>query len=843
MIAEVYQDHVRAFDTFNIFFDNYYSTNSPENKHYADLIYTRLREKGYIYQKVISQTFCENCQRFLPDRYVKGNCPKCQANDQYGDVCEKCNATYNTDELIKPYCTICKNPPVVKDSNHYFFQLSRFAEQLQSWIHGNANLQPEVKKYLLHWIETGLQDWDISRDGPYFGFHIPGELNKYYYVWLDAPIGYIASSHNYCEKNNRVIEDYWFNPNSRIIHFIGKDIIYFHFLFWPAMLIGAGFKAPDEINVHGHLTINGEKMSKSRGTFITAEEFAQKCEPEYLRYYYAKILSKRMVDVDLDFGDFKNVINAELANNLGNFFNRTLKFVQKNFDSRIGEIETEPTELLQAIDEHVAKIKEDYAALNFGNAVRSIMAIGDLGNKFFQDSAPWELVRKDKEKAHRLLGLMVNILKKLTILMAPITPRLAETMRQQLNLPELHWSDLAIPLSQHTLGEPQAIVAKIEEVPNFAPVVPKRDITFAVASEVADLGYKFRVAQIFDTEVKSRHSELDSLKQQFEKKFPGFEANDPVISAARETYQKLGIDVETPYEYLARLVREQGKLPSINTVVDSYNLVSVSAKLSIGAHDLCKIQGNVSCRYGRESDQYTPLGETLPARVKPNEFVLVDDAGVVLCWLDVKQGTQTSVGQDARHIVIFVQGNKAVAQITVDNAAREICEHIVKFGGGTYKLLGDVTMPADLRVARILTIKDHPSADKLYVLTIDLGDHTRQIVAGMRPHYSQAEMLGRKIVVVCNLEPAEIRGEKSEGMLLAAGKKKTVKLLDPGAAEVGTPVRASGLPVPEFSRLSIGEFGQIRFDVTNKGVFFQNHALTAGNIAISVDMPDGSEVR
>ena len=370
LISKVHKEHLSDFKSFLIDFDSYYSTNSPENKEYADKIFNSLKDKGFIYTKEVENFYDEKEKRFLPDRYVKGECPKCGAKDQYGDVCEKCNATYKPIDLINPYSTISKTTPVRKKSEHYFFKLSEMSEKIDNWLTTNKKLQPEIVNYVRNWIKEGLNDWDISRDGPYFGFKIPGEEDKYYYVWLDAPIGYIASTQNYCKQNGLDAEkDYWKNKNSEIIHFIGKDIIYFHFLFWPAVLMESGFNLPSYEVVHGFLTVNGEKMSKSRGTFLTARDFLKKYNPEYLRYYYAKLLSKKMSDIDLDFSDFADSVNNELVANIGNFCYRVLSFLEKNFDSSFDSIE-EDEKLFGEIIKLTEKIREDYDNVNFKNVVR-----------------------------------------------------------------------------------------------------------------------------------------------------------------------------------------------------------------------------------------------------------------------------------------------------------------------------------------------------------------------------------------------------------------------------------------------------------------------------------------
>ena len=333
LIGRFHRDHLRDFTSFNIKFDSYYSTNSKENKYFSDLIFERLKKKNLIYQKEIELTYCGKCGRFLPDRYVKGKCPKCNAPDQYGDVCESCNATYKTTDLVEPYCVVCGSKPIRRISRHYFFKLSAFSDKLKKWLVENKNLQDEIKNYVLNWIKEGLEDWDISRDGPYFGFKIPNEENMYYYVWLDAPIGYISSFANTLKGDVKKAEREW--NKAKIMHFIGKDITYFHFLFWPAMLIGADFNLPENIAVHGFLTVNKEKMSKSRGTFFTAEDFLKENDAEYLRFYYARVLSKKLSDIDLDFKELRDIVNNEMVANLGNFCYRTLSFLGSNFDGKV----------------------------------------------------------------------------------------------------------------------------------------------------------------------------------------------------------------------------------------------------------------------------------------------------------------------------------------------------------------------------------------------------------------------------------------------------------------------------------------------------------------------------
>lgn len=462
LIERNFKAHREDFSRFQISFDSYYSTNSPENKALSDQIFIKLKDKGDIYQKEIELSFCPKCQRFLPDRYVQGKCPKCGALDQYGDNCEICNSTYNTVDLIDPYCAICGTHPIQKRSRHYFFRLSSYEERLRRWLTENKNIQPEICNYILNWIEQGLKDWDISRDEPYFGFKIVGEEDKYYYVWLDAPIGYMASCKHYCKEKGIHFEDYWMNPESRIRHFIGKDIIYFHFLFWPAMLMGSGFNLPDSIFVHGFLTVNGEKMSKSRGTFITAKDYLNKHPASLLRFYYALNITRSISDIDLDTNDFKDKINSELVGNIANLTYRSLSFLKKNFNGHL----TAPaqSDIIEKTREKIVSIHSHYESANLRSVVKEILGMGDLGNKYLQHEEPWKLIKTDRGRAWQVLSLIINIVRDITICLKPIIPDICEGLESQLGLDNLLWKDIGTSLESHTIGEPRQILQRVESI-------------------------------------------------------------------------------------------------------------------------------------------------------------------------------------------------------------------------------------------------------------------------------------------------------------------------------------------------------------------------------------------
>lgn len=469
-VEKYWKEHQEDFKMFLIAFDEYYKTHSPENKELAELFYTVLQKKGYIYHKKMLVMFCEKCIRSLPDRFVKGGCPKCQTVDQYGDVCESCGSVLKSFDLIKPYCVICKHTPVRKEKEHYFFKLSAFNAQLQAWLLSSSGLQSEVKNWLQEWMDKGLEDWCISREAPYFGFEIPGCMSeigevRYFYVWLDAPIGYISSTKHYCAKRfgegGKKWEKYWYKGD--IQHFIGKDIAYFHFLFWPAMLMAMGITMPN-LTVHGFITVNGQKMSKSRGTFFTAKDFAALYPVEGLRFYYASHLDRKLVDVDLNFEELKAVNNNVMMGSLGNFCYRVLTFAQKNYGAvnRVAE-EKVLNALVLGL---VLDVRTAYEAQDFRNAVKLILQIADAGNAYFQQSEVWK--NKDSEVSRQKVGWCVNLARNLAILVSPILPQFSAKVLAALavgseNGIKLKWGDISFSW-KGKLHPVELLVKKIEIV-------------------------------------------------------------------------------------------------------------------------------------------------------------------------------------------------------------------------------------------------------------------------------------------------------------------------------------------------------------------------------------------
>ena len=462
LIGEMHKEHKKDFDDFYIEYDNFYSTHSPENEHFSELIFNRLNQAGSIITRDVEQTYCENCQMSLPDRFVRGTCPKCKAEDQYGDSCEVCSSTYQPADLINPYCSICRTRPVLRTSKHYFFKLGDYEQQLRDLIAG-GHTQKSVSNKLDEWFNAGLKDWDISRDGPYFGFKIPGEENKYFYVWLDAPIGYMASAKNYCERNNLDFDMVWNSKEYELYHFIGKDIMYFHALFWPAMLIGSGFKTANKLFIHGFLTVNGEKMSKSRGTFIKASTYVKHLNPEYLRYYYASKLSDGIDDIDLKFEDFLNKINSDLVGKFANLASRSGPMLTKKLDSQLGRLDEQGKELLDKLIAAKGQIIQDYENLKYSAVVRSIVALADEANRYVELNQPWTTVKTDLEKTRTTLTAVINAVRILTIYLKPILPKYAEKVQRFLNVDTLHLSDLDMVLEDHSINDFERLFERIDE--------------------------------------------------------------------------------------------------------------------------------------------------------------------------------------------------------------------------------------------------------------------------------------------------------------------------------------------------------------------------------------------
>lgn len=463
MIATVKQEHLTDFSGFNISYDNYHSTHSPENQALASLIYQRLKTNGFIKTRTISQLFDPEKGMFLPDRFVKGQCPNCKAVDQYGDNCEVCGATYSPTDLIAPKSVMSGATPELRDSEHYFFDLPAFSDMLQSFTRSGA-LQEQVANKMQEWFESGLQQWDISRDAPYFGFEIPGAADKYFYVWLDAPIGYMGAFKNLCDKRGDLaFDEYWCkDATTELYHFIGKDIVYFHSLFWPAMLEGSQHRKPTNLFVHGYVTVNGAKMSKSRGTFIKASTWLKHLDADSLRYYYAAKLSARIDDIDLNLEDFVQRVNADVVNKVVNLASRNASFITKHFKGELAATLSDP-ELYQHFVAATERIGALWEAREYSRAVREIMNLADKANRYVDEQAPW-IVAKQPERAAELQAICsmgINLFRVLMTWLKPVMPTLSERSEAFLNI-HLNWDDLQTPLLRHVINPFKALYQRIE---------------------------------------------------------------------------------------------------------------------------------------------------------------------------------------------------------------------------------------------------------------------------------------------------------------------------------------------------------------------------------------------
>ena len=465
-VARFAEEHLADLSDFEIEFDHFDSTNSEENRAWVHEIYEGLKRGGHVSKRPLNQLFDEQAGRFLPDRFVKGTCPKCDTPDQYGDVCESCGATYDPADLKDPISAITGTTPVMRESEHLYVDLGAFADMLREWVSTPGRLQPETRKFCENWIEGGLKDWCISRDAPYFGFEIPDQPGKYFYVWIDAPIGYIASSENYGKKtgNPGFADEIWRKGGADIVHIIGKDIVYFHTLFWPAMLSASQIAVPSKVHVHGMLTVDGVKMSKSRGTFINGRTFLDHLDAAYLRYYYASKIGPKPEDVDLSIEEFVNRVNAELVNNLANLVARGVPFLATRLDGRYGKIPDGSDDHIDFVREKVAEARRAYEAFDFAAATRCAVEIAGLGNKLFQDGEPWKAVKDDPEGTRDLITLCLNIARAAWVLLSPATPKHARTVYSMLGLeglPKSFDEATAFDLVDRPVGEAGRIVDRI----------------------------------------------------------------------------------------------------------------------------------------------------------------------------------------------------------------------------------------------------------------------------------------------------------------------------------------------------------------------------------------------
>ncbi len=488
------EEFVRDFAAFGVDFDNYHTTNSPEKEALVIEMFEALQKVGDIYTRTIEQAYDEKEGIFLPDRFVRGTCPRCKSEDQYGDACEVCGATYTPADLIDPVSVLSGTIPVKRESEHYFFKLSEYEKRLKAWLK-SAKLEKSVLAKLEEWFDTGLRDWDISRDAPYFGFKIPGTDDKYFYVWLDAPVGYPASFKHLCDRRDDLDFDEYWRPghDTEVYHFIGKDIMYFHTLFWPAVLEGAGFRTPSSVFAHGFLTVNGQKMSKSRGTFINAQTYLDNLNPSYLRYYYAAKLGPTIEDIDLNLDDFIARVNSDLIGKLINIASRCAGFISKSFDGKLAN-SLQDNELFSQVAEASGRIAEHYEKREYSKAMRTIMAFADEANRYIDDKKPWIMIKDEKTAAdvQAICTQGLNLFRSLMIYLAPVLPAVADEARAFLGERDWHWDDAATPLLGTSIARFKPLLTRVESEQVSRMVEQSKEIFLLSADDGATTGMRVK---------------------------------------------------------------------------------------------------------------------------------------------------------------------------------------------------------------------------------------------------------------------------------------------------------------------------------------------------------------
>jgi len=462
LIAEAWKDHVQDFKDFQIEHTHYSSTNSPANRELCELFFDHLKKKNHLVVKTIQQLYCLHDKMFLPDRFVKGECPKCGAKDQYGDSCDVCGATYTPADLKSSYCVVCGNPPVTKDSEQLMFKLNDFRDYLQSWL--PSHLSKETANKMMEWFQEPLRDWDISRNAPYFGFQIPGYTDKYFYVWVDAPMGYVSATKEYCEKNNLSFDEYWKSEKSEVYHLIGKDIVYFHTLFWPALLQAADFRSPSAVWVHGMVMVNGERMSKSRGTFLSARTYLKHLDPMYLRYYFASKLSNGIDDLDFNLEDFTQRTNSELIGKITNLASRGAQMLGSKLDGVMSEPDSEGLELIERAQKKSVEIAHHYEQRDFGKAIQEIRGIADEANRYFDEKAPWKSLEANPASTKQVLTTTLNLFRLLAIYLKPILPEYTKKVEVLFKESDYNWGSHSVILKNHQIETYQHLATRIDPV-------------------------------------------------------------------------------------------------------------------------------------------------------------------------------------------------------------------------------------------------------------------------------------------------------------------------------------------------------------------------------------------
>ncbi|HEX9626565.1 MAG TPA: methionine--tRNA ligase [Acidiferrobacterales bacterium] len=734
LIRRMHDEHRRDFEAFRIGFDNYYSTHSDENRELAGLIYERLKAGGHITRRVIKQSFDPVKNMFLPDRFIRGTCPRCGAPDQYGDSCEVCGATYAPTELKNPVSALSGATPVEKDSEHYFFKLGDFEDALRAWLFPDItqprHVQPEVANKLDEWFAAGLKDWDISRDAPYFGFEIPDAPGKYFYVWLDAPIGYMASFKNLCARLGLDFDAWWGQgAKTELYHFIGKDILYFHALFWPAMLAGAGFRKPTAIYAHGFLTVDGQKMSKSRGTFINARTWLNHLNPEYLRYYFAAKLGPRVEDIDLNMDDFVARINSDLVGKYVNIASRTASFVTRRLNGKLSKAnqlrykwDAGQGEILSTFQNAANTIAEFYEGREFAKATKEIMRLADLANEYIDKERPWEIAKDAgrEEYLRDVCSVGLNMFRLLTLYLKPILPALSEQAELFLNIRPLTWNDAGSLIADHPIHPYQHLATRVDPKHVAAMLDESKESLNLPSPSGRGAGGEGKPARKilppkklieFARRLRSEQTDAERLLWEL--------LRDRRVHDAQFRRQ--------------HPIEADGK----RYILDFYcHDARLGVELDGGQHQEHAAQDAARARV------LTQQGITV-LRFWNNDVLTETEAVLESIWNALEERLPMTEPSPPAPL----PEGEGSSTITIDDFAK-----------------------VDLRIARIEKAGYVEGADKLLQLTVDIGEgRTRNIFAGIRSAYDPKDLEGRLTVVVANLAPRKMKFGVSEGMVLAAG--------------------------------------------------------------------------
>ncbi len=800
-----HQIQKRIYEKWNIDFSFFGRTSSPTNHEITKEMFLSAYENGYINEETLIIPYCAVDKRFLPDRYIIGTCPNCNYERARGDQCERCSKVLDPEELKNPRCSICNGKSIeFREEKHLFLDLPKLQDKLRGWIEKQDHWPDNTVNLALGWLKEGLKQRCITRN---LDWGVKIALTEYdhlvHYCWYDAPIAYISITKDGNEAGaiKESWKSYW--KDSQIYHFIGKDNIPFHTIIWPAIILSArdseqrdtNFLLPYFVQGYEYLNWEGEKFSTSQGRGLFSDEALDLFPADYWRFYLLSILPENK-DSNFDWDDFHARINNGLIANYGNLFYRVTYFIEKYFDGEVPQAETEDEE--KELFSRLAKTKERVAELveqvKLREALQEVMALAAATNKYFQDKKPWAAVENDRKAAGTTLFTAVNVLRGITVLLWPYIPESADRALKALNSGNKKFDELdKIQLTPGEIIKAELLFKKIEKEDiekarkyrsKYAKSEKKeKKITFEVSQECRSLGINACAAIIKGAKISKKSSELEKLKENACEKAKALDTkNNNILEGYRKLYNQVGTSIQPSVESLINSVKKNGKLPDINTIVDCYNLMSIETLLAAGAHDIEHIKGNPIIRIIDGSEKYTPLGENSPIKLPKGEYACTDDEKI-LCRLEAKQCNETKITKETKNIMLYVQGNKNTSDTYLHESLKKMCEMITKTCDGTYEIISDAKdtletkegmLPLDefkkveMRVGTVLSARDHPAAEKLLILEIDLGGEKRQVVAGLKFRYKPEQLKGQQVIIAANLEPKELRGVQSQGMVLAA---------------------------------------------------------------------------